>query len=422
MLPSSVLKALAEQTAHLFGVMERRFEQQMGLHAARMELQSARFDSFLAESRQQFAEQTSAEREQRMDAAELLRDLERRGDEIMAEARSAAEETARQLRHEAEQTSAQLRADASLTAERLFKAVNDRVAEISDGEPGPQGLPGEQGPPGPQGERGESGPQGDEGPMGIHGVEGPQGLPGPAGERGERGLEGIPGPRGERGEAGEPGPIGERGEAGPQGEAGPVGLQGWRGERGETGPIGETGPRGERGEAGPMAEMRAATRWTEGAVYYGGNLATHKGSLWQACCDTAREPGAEGGEWFLVAAAGRDGRDAPEGEVCGLFDEHRVYKKFDLVTLNGSEFRAIEDNPGKCPGDGWRISAQVGKRGEKGLPGERGPQGPRGTSGAIKAWEIEAPTFRAIPVAEDGKPGAPLDIHPLLQQFLDETR
>lgn len=261
--------------------------------------------------------------------------------------------------------------------DELCGYLRDVEARVKDGEAGPPGAPGD---PGPQGERGWPGEPGQRGERGEAGPAGERGEAGPEGIPGARGEAGPPGEKGERGDAGAPGPAGERGEAGVPGERGEAGLAG---PQGEPGPMGERGAQGERGEAGPMGQLRSATHWRGGAISYAGDLATHGGSLWQACCDTAREPGGVDGDWFLVAAAGhdgRDGRDAREGEVCGLFDATRTYGKFDIVSLDGGEFRAVRDDPGPCPGEGWRMSATRGKRGSAGVQGPAGPSGPAGTS------------------------------------------
>lgn len=75
--------------------------------------------------------------------------------------------------------------------------------------------------------------------------------------------------------------------------------------------------------------------------------------------------------------AGRDGVDAYAGEAKGLYDPEAEYRSLDVVSFNGSEWRAKKDNPGELPGAGWMLSANRGKRGEK---GEAGPQGDDGVS------------------------------------------
>ncbi len=76
---------------------------------------------------------------------------------------------------------------------------------------------------------------------------------------------------------------------------------------------------------------------------------------------------------------GTDGIDAYPGAARGLFDETAEYRAMDVVSLNGSEWRAKRDNPGPLPGDGWMLSAGRGKRGEKGESGI-GRSGRDGTS------------------------------------------
>jgi hypothetical protein len=43
-----------------------------------------------------------------------------------------------------------------------------------------------------------------------------------------------------------------------------------------------------------------------------------------------------------------------------------------VVAFNGSEWRAMVDDPGPLPGPGWMLGA----KGARGKRGERGPPGP----------------------------------------------
>ena len=158
--------------------------------------------------------------------------------------------------------------------------------------------------------------------------------PGPEGKQGEQGQPGHDGSVGERGETGPQGPPGPAGEVGRDGRDGLPGIQGDRGEkgeRGETGSIGLEGARGVQGEVGPV------------------------------------------------------GPAAYAGRACGLWNETERYLAMDVVAQNGSEWRAVRDDPGPLPGDGWVLGAKgvkgkPGERGEKGERGERGLQGPAGLS------------------------------------------
>ena len=49
----------------------------------------------------------------------------------------------------------------------------------------------------------------------------------------------------------------------------------------------------------------------------------------------------------------------------------------DVVAHNGSEWRAVKDDPGPLPGDGWVLGA----KGSRGKPGEQGPRGNQGPPG-----------------------------------------
>ena len=157
-------------------------------------------------------------------------------------------------------------------------------------------------------------------------------VPGPQGERGmpgEPGRDGVPGERGMDGPIGPPGERGMVGERGAMGDPGRDGRDGRPGEMGERGLDGPAGPMGEMGERGPIGEP------------------------------------------------------AYPGRACGLYSATEAYRAMDVVSHNGSEWRAVRDDPGELPGDGWMLGAKgsrgkPGERGERGLAGPQGPQGPAG--------------------------------------------
>ena len=146
---------------------------------------------------------------------------------------------------------------------------------------------------------------------------------------------------------------------------GPPGPQGERGERGEPGEA-VMGPQGEQGIAGP--------------------------------------PGAPGEVPYV-------------GEVCGLFDPEREYRRYDLVSLHGAEWRAKCNAPGPLPGEGWALAAKAGDRGKR---GEIGPRGERGIPAAtISEWQVR--DYRAVPVMSDGSIGPALDLGALFAQYHTEA-
>ena len=61
----------------------------------------------------------------------------------------------------------------------------------------------------------------------------------------------------------------------------------------------------------------------------------------------------------------------PGGRARGLHDPAAEYSAMDVVAFNGSEWRAVRDNPGPLPGDGWVLGAK-GARGKPGEPGKPG--------------------------------------------------
>jgi len=130
----------------------------------------------------------------------------------------------------------------------------------------------------------------------------------------------------------------------------------------------------------------------------------------------AREPGPAGPPGADSMVPGPPGPEPYVGEVCGLFDPAREYRKYDLVMLGGSEWRARHDAPGALPGPGWALSASAGKAGQK---GEQGQRGPAGSAATIAGWTVH--DFHAIPVMSDGKEGAALDLRPLFEQYHAEA-
>lgn len=260
----------------------------------------------------------------------------------------------------------------------VFARIDARLAEVRNGENGSDGLPGERGPPG---EPGPSGRDGEPGPRGESGLEGP---------RGQDGIPGEPGPRGERGERGEPGESGERGEP---------------------------GERGERGEQGPVGQLPIATEWTRG-VHYTGTVVTCGGSLWQASRDTGEAPGHE--DWTLLAAAGRDAKELAHR---GTFDPLCSYGRNDLVALDGGAFVALRDDPGNCPGDGWRLLVARGKPGKPGERGERGERGLPGLDGraGVGIADVAVEGFALIVSLTNGDTIA-RDMKPMFEEYHAQVR
>jgi hypothetical protein len=184
------------------------------------------------------------------------------------------------------------------------------------------------------------------------------------------------------------------------------------------GPRGEPGP---GGEPGPPGKIERVYGYVEDAVHYRGDIVTHRGSTYQAQCDTAREPPHK--DWICVARAGVDGKDGRDGcspNVRGTFKTGESYRAFDIVALNGGSFIARRDDPGDCPGDGWQLMSTPGRRGQQGPRGERGPAGPAGQ--VIKSWQIDWERYRVTPLMSDGSVGPTLELQPLFEQFHNETR
>jgi len=302
-----------------------------------------------------------------------------------------------------------------------------------DGAPGEQGVPGEIGPvgpagePGPQGLQGMCGNPGERGPMGERGEKGDVGEIGPQGPQGERGLNGES-IKGETGEVGPQGTTGEKGSQGERGEVGPQGSKGDAGEKGDTGAAGDRGDSGPVGPQGPQGKLPKVKVWKSGAVHYDGDVVAHNGALWQALQDTAKTPGTN--EWICLAMAGVDGKDGRDGEdgaegksmtIKETFDPAQKYKALDVVTMDNRWFVAKHDEPGPCPGHGWKAGPGIGKTGR---PGERGPQGAKGEQGLMQeivTWDINRVTYEVVPVMANGERGPVLALRDLFAQFQEET-
>jgi len=165
--------------------------------------------------------------------------------------------------------------------------------------------------------------------------------------------------------------------------------------------------------------------WIEG-VHYEGDVVCHEGSTYQAQCDTAATPGTHT-DWVCLALGGRDGADGRSFNIRDTYDPAGVYRKLDVVTLNATWFVAKSDDPGPCPGSGWKAgpTAPRGKPGERGPVGANGPAGPAGNDGSpgrdIVDWEINAHDYVATPIMSDGSRGASLKVRRLFEQFQDEA-
>jgi hypothetical protein len=221
--------------------------------------------------------------------------------------------------------------------------------------------------------------------------------------------DGPPGPPGERGDPGErgeaiQGPAGERGLVGP---AGAAGEQGVRGDRGEPG---EAGPRGERGETGPVGKFSPPVVWAKG-IHYEAALVTHGGSTYCAARDTAEAPPHE--DWICLAAAGAAGIDGQSLTIRGMWNATTVYRTMDVVAINGSSFVARVDDPGPCPGEGWRLIASQGNRGKPGEAGPRGERGPPGRGIAAAAIDDQG----VLTLTHDDGSTVSCDFYPLLARL-----
>ena len=241
-------------------------------------------------------------------------------------------------------------AEARETLAAAMRKLEDKIASVRDGidgKDGRDGIDGREGEPGSQGERGLPGDHGRDG------IDGKDGAPGADGRDGRDGIDGKDGigiaealidSGGELVLTMTDGAVKRLGRV-----VGRDGADGINGKDGEAGAHGRDGLPGERGEKG--------------------------------------EPG-------------ENGRDGYAGEARGLYDPEGEYRAMDVVSFNGSEWRAKKDDPGELPGEGWMLSASRGKRGDR---GERGPAGAEGKPGAtLIAGYVDTQELQMTLTKDDG--------------------
>jgi hypothetical protein len=100
-----------------------------------------------------------------------------------------------------------------------------------------------------------------------------------------------------------------------------------------------------------------------------------------------------------------------------------IYREFDVVMLDGSSFVAVEDRPGPCPGDGWRLLCSAGRRGQRGVPGPRGPQGEPGEPApavqGFKGFHVDGKNYTISLITSDGQIHS-LNLRALFEQFVSD--
>lgn len=159
---------------------------------------------------------------------------------------------------------------------------------------------------------------------------------------------------------------------------------------------------GERGPEGPAGKLPLVKAW-EDRVYIEAEVVTHGGETWQALRATGKEP--PHADWQRIVAKGAAGKSL---KLCGTYDADSAYEELDVVMLQGSSFAAKRDNPGPCPGDGWRLLVSRGSRGERGDKGDRGEPG---ESASVLALEIRGEELVAV---NDNGTEASVDLYPIL--------
>jgi hypothetical protein len=166
------------------------------------------------------------------------------------------------------------------------------------------------------------------------------------------------------------------------------------------------------------ADVTPRGAWKPDVEYLRNDLVTLRGSTWRAKRrNIGRLPGSTSPSterfWELFAG-GLNPR--------GAWKPSATFHRNDLVTHEGSTWRALRTNGNSVPGQAgdWRLFAAKGRKGEKGDkgdkgdPGERGrrgpagPEGPPGATGADGPAGPEGPRGPAGPNSvANGSVGAP---------------
>ena len=108
-----------------------------------------------------------------------------------------------------------------------------------------------------------------------------------------------------------------------------------------------------KGEPGPRGEIAEVREWEPETVAWPGQLWLHRNALYQVSAEdpVATAPGDAPG-WRRIIAAPNEFR------MLGRWEPEAEYRTGNAVCRDRSLWIAVEDNPGPCPGDGWRLAAQ----------------------------------------------------------------
>src|SRR4029077_16381619 len=142
------------------------------------------------------------------------------------------------------------------------------------------------------------------------------------------------------------------------------------------------------------------------------------------------EPGERGPEGpagppGAIGEKGDPGEPAYPGRACGLWNEAENYRAMDVAAFNGSEWRAVYDNPGPLPGPGWKEGARGirGKPGERGQKGDKGDKGDRGPTGYVEKAIVDVlfdlNNFQMIVLYSNGTRET-RDLQPMLERYYQD--
>lgn len=276
---------------------------------------------------------------------EMFRDLEAVKAVVLAEAKAGVAE-------------AEVRREAMLYD--LMRRVDDRLAQVKDGEPGPAGRDGKDGLDGRDGADGKDGAS-----VTLEDV-----LP-VIEQRANEYLAALPVPK--------------------DGVDGRDGKDGQDGADGKSVTLEDVLPALQRQADDFLSRIRAPKDGADGkdgtSVSVDDVLPDVQRQVAEFLAAIPATKDGEPGRDGMDGAPGRDGIDGKSVNPRGTFDPEAEYAALDIVALNGGSFIAVKDVPGPCPGAGWQLLTSRGSRGERGerglpgrdgLPGERGLQGPPG--------------------------------------------
>ena len=185
---------------------------------------------------------------------------------------------------------------------------------------------------------------------------------------------------------------------------------------------------GEDGKNGAEGLMTQAVTYSK-RLHKRGSIVKHLGGTWQSISENDEEPTESSKEWRLIAnglksvemqgshilikmSNDEEFKTKVALEAKGAFDPEEKYEFLDVVMKSNNSWLATCDNPGECPGEGWKLFAKQGKTGKQGesIKGESGksikgepgksikgePGRPGKDAKPLSTKEIQDATYKAL--------------------------